>query len=103
DVPHPDGEEQLPRTILRKVRFLGNAKTAEKKKKDEPGKPTVIEKPATLELDPVQAEVLAAAQAKGTLSLSLRSAADNDDNRQLGARAPRVIRAGRSELVKTRY
>jgi len=48
----------------------------------------------------VQAEVLIAAQAKGTLSLSLRSAADNDDNRQQSSKTPRIIRAGRSEMIK---
>jgi pilus assembly protein CpaB len=102
-VLHTEGDEQLTRTILRNVPVLAIDQIVDEKKKDETGKATVIGKTATLELDPVQAEVLAAAQAKGTLSLSLRSAADNDDNRQLGAKAPRVIRAGRSELIKTRY
>ena len=103
DVLHTEGDEQVTRTILRNVPVLAIDQIVDEKKKDEKGKATVIGKTATLELDPVQAEVLAAAQGKGTLSLSLRSAADNDDNRQLGAKAPRVIRAGRSELVKTRY
>jgi pilus assembly protein CpaB len=72
----------------------------DEKSKDEKGKATVIGKTATLQLDPVQAEVLIAAQAKGTLSLSLRSAADNDDNRQQSSKTPRIIRAGRSEMIK---
>jgi pilus assembly protein CpaB len=103
DVLHTEGDEQVSRTILRNIPVLAIDQIVDEKKKDEKGKATVIGKTATLELDPMQAEVLTAAQAKGTLSLSLRSAADNDDNRRLSATAPRVIRAGRSELVKTRY
>jgi pilus assembly protein CpaB len=103
DVLHTEGEEQASRTILRNIPILAIDQIVDEKTKDEKGKATVIGKTATLELDPIQAEILTAAQAKGTLSLSLRSAADNDDNRQQSSKIPRIIRAGRSEMVKTHY
>jgi pilus assembly protein CpaB len=71
----------------------------DERKKDEFGKATVIGKTATLEVDSAQAELLTASQAKGTLSLSLRSAADNDDYTQRSFKTPRIIRAGHSETA----
>lgn len=100
DVLHSEGEEHVSRTILRNIPVLAIDQLVDEKSKDEKGKATVIGKTATLQLDPAQAEVLIAAQAKGTLSLSLRSAADNDDNRQQSSKTPRIIRAGRSEMIK---
>ena len=69
--------------------------------KNEKSKANVIGKTATLQLDPLQAEIITAAQATGTLSLALRSVADNDDYRQQSSQPIRVIRAGRTEMVKT--
>jgi pilus assembly protein CpaB len=103
DVLHTEGEHLASRTILRNIPVLAIDQIVDERKKDEKGKATVIGKTATLELDPVQAELLTAAQAKGTLSLSLRSAADNDDNSKPSSRVPHIIRAGRSEMVKTQY
>jgi pilus assembly protein CpaB len=62
----------------------------DEKAKNESSKASVIGKTATLELEPWQAKILADAEAAGTLSLALRSAADNDDyhNRHAG----RIIR-----------
>jgi len=102
DVIHTDGatgggDELTSRTILRNVPVLAIDQIVDEKKKDEKGKATVIGKTATLEVDSGQAEILIAAQAKGTLSLSLRSAADNDDYSQQMTKRFRVIRAGRTE------
>jgi pilus assembly protein CpaB len=71
--------------------------------KNDASKANVIGKTATLELDPSQAEILTAAQAAGTLSLSLRSAADNDDYRHSSKQAVRIIRAGHSEILNTPF
>src|SRR6266436_4854303 len=95
DVLHTegDGNDQISRTILRNIPILAIDQIVDEgSKNDKNSKPTVIGKTATLELDSQQAEIITAAQAKGVLSLSLRSAADNDD-RQLGNRPVRVIRA----------
>jgi pilus assembly protein CpaB len=104
DVLHTDGqasggEEPTSRTILRNIPVLAIDQIVDEKKKDEKGKASVIGKTATLEVDSVQAEILIAAQARGTLSLSLRSAADNDDYSQRSWRTPRIIRAGRAETA----
>lgn len=99
DVLHSEGEN-VTRTILRNIPVLAIDQLVDDTSKDEKGKATVIGKTATLQLDPAQAEVLTSAQGKGTLSLSLRSAADNDDNRQQSSKTPRIIRAGRSEMIK---
>jgi pilus assembly protein CpaB len=81
-----DGKgEHLTRTILRNVPVLAIDQTIdaqgkdEKDEKDEKNKSKagVIGKTATLELDPSQVEILAAGEATGTISLALRSAADN--------------------------
>jgi pilus assembly protein CpaB len=92
DVLHNDGQARV-RTILRNVKVLAIDNVVDDTSK-------TIGKTATLELDPSQAEVLTTAQATGTISLSLRSAADNDDNSQQDAQNIRIIRAGRTEIVK---
>ena len=63
--------------------MLAVDQTLNETNKDEKGKakPAAIGKTATLELDPRQAEVLVAAEASGTLSLALRSTADNAEVR----------------------
>jgi pilus assembly protein CpaB len=65
----------------------------------------VIGKTATLELSSAQAEVVVAGQASSTLSLALRSVADNDDEQTVhrsGNASVRILRGGRSEIVKLR-
>ena len=72
-------EELHDRTILTNVTVLAIDQTLDETNKDEKGKAksAAIGKTATLELDPRQAELLTAAEAAGTLSLALRSTADN--------------------------
>jgi pilus assembly protein CpaB len=74
-------KESVSRTILRNVTVLAIDQSVEEKKSDEKDKTkmVVVGKTATLELDPLQAENLAAAEATGMLSLALRSAADNGE------------------------
>lgn len=81
-----DETEQASRTILRNVPVLAIDQTVDEASADDKSKgktavktATLEGKTATLELDPSQAEILAAAQAAGTLSLALRSAADNGE------------------------
>lgn len=76
----PDGQKDFTsRTILTNVTVLAIDQTLEEKAKDEKNKPkpAAVGKTATLELDPRQVELLTAAEASGTISLALRSAADN--------------------------
>ncbi|HUH75991.1 MAG TPA: Flp pilus assembly protein CpaB [Devosia sp.] len=58
---------------------------------------------ATLELDPLEAEVLINAATRGQMSLTLRSVSDFNDNsvaeRPAGNQTVRVIRAGKEEAV----
>ena len=106
-------KEHISRTILTNVLVLAVDQSAdernrEDKSKDDKGKDdkkakaVIIGKTATLEVDARQAEILAASEATGSLSLALRSIADNADLPSIGARQPttqqvRVIRAGRAE------
>ncbi|MGQ0741218.1 MAG: Flp pilus assembly protein CpaB [Alphaproteobacteria bacterium] len=60
-------------TVLRDVRVLAIDQTY----KDEKDKQTVIGDTATLELTPEQSELIALAQAQGTLALALRGLAEN--------------------------
>jgi pilus assembly protein CpaB len=79
-VDKPEGQkEYTTRTILTNVAVLAIDQTMDERGRDEKSKakPTAVGKTATLELDPRQAELLTAAEAAGTLSLALRSAADN--------------------------
>ena len=100
DVLHTEGEES--RTILKNIPILAIDQIVDERSKDDKGKATVIGKTATLELNPKQAEILVAAQVKGAVSLSLRSAADNDESQKQSSASIHVIRAGRVEMVKTR-
>jgi pilus assembly protein CpaB len=102
DVLHSDGRSPVSHTILSNVRVLAIDQVVDDNK-NENSKANVIGKTATLELDPSQAEILTAAQAVGTLSLSLRSAADNDDYRLSNRQAVRIIRAGHSEILNTPF
>ncbi len=94
--------EQVSRTILTNVTVLAIDQSIDESGKDDKTK-IKVGKTATLELDPQQAEVLAAAEAKGQLSLALRSTADNAEAQTI-SRQPiktvRIIRAGHSKIVK---
>jgi pilus assembly protein CpaB len=103
DVLHSDGKSPVSHTILSNVRVLAIDQVVDDANKKENSKANVIGKTATLELEPSQAEILTAAQAAGTLSLSLRSAADNDDYRYSTKQAVRIIRAGHSEILNTPF
>ena len=103
DVLHSDGKSPVSHTILSNVRVLAIDQVVDDASKNDASKANVIGKTATLELDPSQAEILTAAQAAGTLSLSLRSAADNDDYRHSSKQAVRIIRAGHSEILNTPF
>jgi pilus assembly protein CpaB len=103
DVLHSDGKSPVSHTILSNVRVLAIDQVVDDTNKNDNSKANVIGKTATLELDPAQAEILTAAQAAGTLSLSLRSAADNDDYRLSTKQAVRIIRAGHSEILNTPF
>jgi pilus assembly protein CpaB len=102
DVLHSDGRSPVSHTILSNVRVLAIDQVVDDTK-NENSKANVIGKTATLELDPSQAEILTAAQAGGTLSLSLRSAADNEDYHLSNRQAVRIIRAGHSEILNTPF
>jgi len=103
DVLHSDGKSPVSHTILSNVRVLAIDQVVDDTAKNENNKANVIGKTATLELDPSQAEILTAAQAAGTLSLSLRSAADNNDYYVNNRQAVRIIRAGHSEILNTPF
>jgi pilus assembly protein CpaB len=103
DVLHSDGRSPVSRTILSNVRVLAIDQVVDETTKTENSKANVIGKTATLELDPSQAEILTAAQAAGTLSLSLRSAADNNDFQLSSRQAVRIIRAGHSEILNAPF
>ena len=103
DVLHSDGKSPVSHTILSNVPVLAIDQVVDDASKNDASKANVIGKTATLELDPSQAEILTAAQAAGTLSLSLRSAADNDDYRHSSKQAVRIIRAGHSEILNAPF
>lgn len=77
----------LSEAVLTNVRVLAIDQTLRQNEKGE--KPDVVGKTATLELEPLQAEVLAKAETVGQLTLALRSLADNGDS-ELGDAGPRT-------------
>jgi pilus assembly protein CpaB len=104
---------QRSHTILRNVPVLAVDQTVDESHKEPKGKDpkpekaktqsTALGKTATLELDPAQAELITAAEAKGRLSLVLRSAADNGEVPTMTRNSPqtiRIIRAGHSEILR---
>jgi pilus assembly protein CpaB len=103
DVLHSDGKSPVSRTVLSNVRVLAIDQVVDDTTKNDSSKANVIGKTATLELEPAQAEILTAAQASGTLSLSLRSAADNNDYHFTSRQAVRIIRAGHSEILNAPF
>ncbi|MYZ48674.1 Flp pilus assembly protein CpaB [Propylenella binzhouense] len=96
-----DGQnETVSRTILTNIRVLAIDQTVD----DSSGEPVVVGKTATLEVDPVQAEVVTSAEASGTLSLALRAMADTDEKSVANERQSgtvKIYRSGRSQIVKT--
>jgi pilus assembly protein CpaB len=103
DVLHSDGKSPTSQTILSNVKVLAIDQVVDETEKKENSKANVVGKTATLELDPAQAEILTAAEAGGTLSLSLRSAADNNDYHHSNRQAVRIIRAGHSEILNAPF
>ncbi len=112
DVLHTVAEDGLKgatqrhasRTILRNVTVLAidqalDGAPDEQKK----ARPATIGKTATLQLTPAQSEIITEAEASGTLSLALRSARDNAEVpvEQAAYSTIRVVRGGRTELVRT--
>jgi pilus assembly protein CpaB len=99
--PNPDmPAENVSRTILTNIKVLAIDQTVG----EEEGEANVVGKTATLELAPPQVELITAAEASGTLSLSLRSIIDTDEvissqERQSGT--VRIFRGGRSQIVTT--
>ncbi len=88
--------EPVSRTILWNVPVLAIDQTVDDWSKDEKGKAkasAVVGKTATLELDQSQVGILTAGDKQGTLSLALRSAADNDEG-------PPLTRRQSSQTVK---
>jgi pilus assembly protein CpaB len=104
--------EQFSRTILKNIRVLAIDQTVDEptpndKNEKVKNKTSTVGKTATLELDPGQAEIIAQAEAKGKISLALRSAADNAEdssviptNERPRVQMVRIIRAGRAEIVR---
>lgn len=104
-----NNEAGLSRTILTSIRVLA----IDQRSEDGGDDATAVGKTATLELDPAQVEVIAAAGSSGALSLALRSTADNTEAPALArldeAPAParqivgavRIVRAGQSERINT--
>jgi pilus assembly protein CpaB len=79
-------DRQLSETVLTNVRVLAIDQTY---KQDEKGGQVVVGKTATVELDPVQAEVLSMVESSGQLSLALRSIADSSST-ALGDEGPKL-------------
>jgi pilus assembly protein CpaB len=91
--------QAVTETILQNVRVLAVDQKADETK----GQLVVVGKTATLEVNPAEAEIIASAQAAGTLSLALRSIADLDEkpvSTKEGHVTVRVFRAGKSQDIK---
>lgn len=93
--------QSVSRAILRNVRVLA----VDQSRNADPASPqqVVVGRTATLELDIQQVELITAAEASGTLSLALRSAADLDEPKlAVKRREPTVgvYRDGKIEIVK---
>jgi pilus assembly protein CpaB len=80
----PGSDRQISETVLTNVRVLAIDQTY---KHDEKGGQVVVGKTATVELDPVQAEVLSMVESSGQLTLALRSIADSGSS-ELGDDGP---------------
>jgi pilus assembly protein CpaB len=98
-------KERVSRTILRNVPVLAIDQSVDERSRDEKvkAKAVFVGKTATLEVAPWQAEILAAGEATGTLSLALRSAADHGEvlppGREKSTATVRIFRSGQMEVV----
>ncbi|MEA2983061.1 MAG: pilus assembly protein CpaB [Alphaproteobacteria bacterium] len=98
--------EYSTRTILRNVPVLAIDQTVDDRTNNEKskGRPVVIGKTATLELDPSQVEILISSQATGGISLALRSAADIAERPPLthlqSSQSVRRFRIGSIEVIE---
>jgi pilus assembly protein CpaB len=79
-------DRQIAETVLTNVRVLAIDQTY---KQDEKGGQVVVGKTATVELDPIQAEVLSMVESSGQLTLALRSIADSGSS-ELGDDGPQL-------------
>ena len=94
-------KRHMSRAILRNVTVLAIDQAYEVAADDPSKVKPTIGKTATLALTLEQAEVLAAAEATGSLSLALRSARDNDVAIEAPtSRTVRIIRAGQVETIR---
>lgn len=91
------GVETATSTLLTNVRVLAVEKKAPGKGKDP--NVEIVGKTATLEVDPRQAEIIAAAESSGTISLALRAMVDNREKSV--SQVPPTIRFIRSGKVET--
>lgn len=104
DVLHttvPDGASGgVTRTIVTNVRVLA----VDQQVAAPESNAVAAAKTATLELEPGQAEIVSAAEASGSLSLALRSTADNGEVQIVSREAERtvhIISGGQSHIAKT--
>ncbi len=84
------------RTILKNVRVLA----IDQSDGEANGEGVLIGKTATLELDPAQTEAIVGAEASGTLSLVLRSAADRAEALDPATDQSRVVRVRREGVTE---
>jgi len=105
--PKEGQTDNLSHTLLTNIRVLAVDQKVEQRVDPESaeakGETTAMGKTATLELSPEQAEVIAAGQATGILSLSLRPLADSTERSSVYSPADgrvRIMRAGKSEIVR---
>ena len=104
DVMHttvPEGASGgVTRTIVTNIRVLA----IDQQVAAPEGNAVVAAETATLELEPAQAEIVSAAQASGSISLALRSTADNSEVQMVSREAERtvhVVSGGQSHVFKT--
>ena len=108
DVLHttvPEGASGgVTRTVVTNIRVLAIGQQVDA---PEAANSIAVGETATLELDPVQAEVVSAAQASGSLSLALRSTADDSEVQVVtptreAERTVHIISGGESHVARTR-
>jgi pilus assembly protein CpaB len=88
--------ENLSKTLLTNIRVL-----AIDQKTEDVKDPVFVGKTATLELDAEQAEIIAAGQAGGSLSLALRSVADNGvETVKRSSNTIQVFHGAQSQVVR---
>ena len=104
DVLHtsvPEGASGgVTRTVVTNVRILAIGQQVDAPEANS----TATGETATLELEPAQAEVVSAAQASGSISLALRSTADNSEVQVVTREAERtvhIVSGGQSHIAKT--